>query len=92
MKSMLPVDPGPPHALDLCRVLVLGVPPWPGLGLTPEATFTPQPERYIAGVYRAREGRRIAVAVDPASDPGAFAIEDALTGRIVQAGRAGERL
>ena len=34
MKQLLPADPGPPHPLDLCRVLVLGVPPWPGLGIT----------------------------------------------------------
>jgi hypothetical protein len=92
VKPTLPADPGPPHALDLCRVLVLGVPPWPGLGLIPEATFAPQSDRYVAGVYRARGGRRIAVAVDPAADPGAFAIEDALTGRVVRAGKAGERL
>ena len=92
MKQLLPADPGPPHPLDLCRVLVLGVPPWPGLGLTAEAAFESKPERYIAGCYRARGGRRIVVAVDPAADPGLFVIEDALTGAIVREGRAGERL
>ena len=92
MKQLLPADPGPPHPHDLCRVLVLGVPPWPGLGLTVEAAFEPKPERYMAGCYRARGGRRIVVAVDPAADPESFVIEDALTGAIVREGRAGERI
>lgn len=94
MNDQLPPDPGPSHPHDLRRVLVLGVPPWPALGLIPEATLDPQPHgnRQICGVYRVRGGRRITVAVDPAVTPMEYVVEDALTGVVVQSGRVGERM
>lgn len=87
----LPPDPGPLHPDDLRRVLVLRTPPGPQTGLIPEAWFTPQEGRYIAGAFRIPGGRRVAVMVDPEIEPATFRIEDALTGVVVQTGTVGQR-
>lgn len=90
--KILPPDPGPPHPSDLRRVLVLGQPPWPALGLISETIFTPTDGRHIFGSFRVRGGRRISVVVDPDMDPLDYAVEDALTGEVVRTGRVGEGL
>lgn len=73
---------------------MLGVPPWPALGLIPEVLFSAfAPDgRQAIGAFRVRGGRRIAVAVDPSMDPMEYVVEDALTGSVVRTGRVGERM
>lgn len=85
-----PPDPLSPHLLDLRRVLVLSEPPSKRIPAIPEAFFTPHEGRYLAGSFRVPTSRRIAIAVDPMLEPGAYQLEDALTGQVVRTGRVGD--
>ena len=81
---MLPrLEPRVAHPDDLKHALVIGKLPPAGSGIVVEQLFSaPGP----VGWYETPRGVRVQIVVDPAMAPGAWRLEHAVTGEIVNGG------